>query len=144
MTHSNVRQKCGKKKNNNNLLVDTFLNARRRSKCPRSLFLKGDVKNVPFGAEKMLKGAAVLTRKAVGGPGGLGRGNLIPTISVAGGRCTLSREDTTKWGRQCYSDVVDKSVRTAGSSLKGITRTIPPSACGHLTSSMMSSLGRQY
>lgn len=94
-----MSDKNAEKKKEANLLADTFLNARRRSKSPRFLFLKGDVKNVPFGAEKMLKGVAVLTGKAVGGPRGLGGGNLIPTINMAGGRCTLSREDTTKWGK---------------------------------------------
>lgn len=64
-------------------------------------------------------------------------------ISMACGRCTLSREDTTKWVRQCYSDVTDESGRTAGSSLKGITGMIPPSACGYFASSV-SSLVHQY
>lgn len=44
----------------------------------------------------MLKGVAALTRKPVGGLSSLGRGNLIPGITMACGRCTLSREDTTK------------------------------------------------
>lgn len=106
--------------------------------------LKGDVKKVPFEAGEMLKGVAALTGNPRGGPSSLGGVNLIPGINMACGRCTLSREDTTKWGRQCYSDVVDESGRTAGSSLKGIMGMIPPSACGHFASSMMSALVHRY
>lgn len=130
---------------NIDLLMNKFLITQERSESPHSFlfFVKEMSKNIPFGAGTMLRVVALKTGKPVGGPSGLGRGNLIPAINMGGGRCTLSGEDT-KWGRQRYSDVVDTSVRTAGSSFKGITGIVPPSACGQFISSMMSSLVSQY
>lgn len=96
----------------------------------------------------MLKAVAALTGKPLGGPSSLGGANLIPGVNKALWQVHTVKSRHNKVGKavlQCNTVTLRMRVgRTAGSSLKGITGMIPPSACGHFASSMMSSLAHRY